>query len=112
MPRYGFDEPLGSVQAGWCRPPGCRPYWIARQAVGGRVGATAFRQAVDALLAEGRLIEATLRPRGRRAAPHVLLLPGHAAALGGRRVASARGRRDILEAEPWYRAVRLRGETP
>src|SRR5205823_4119120 len=57
--------------------PGVMPWWDVRQRVGGKFARRDFVAAVEALLAEGRLIEAWLRPRGRATPSHVLIRPGH-----------------------------------
>jgi hypothetical protein len=77
------------------------PWWQLRQRLGGRVDADAFRAAVDRLIAGGELLEVWLARPDRRDAAHVLLLPGHSAALS-RPVARARGNPEALRREPWW----------
>ncbi len=102
---FGSDGVLG-FHGLWWHEPGTCSWWETRQRVGGRVTADAFRDAVDARTADGRLIEVWLARVGRRQPAHTLLIPGHAAALR-RPVTRARGRPDVLAREPW--AARLGG---
>lgn len=80
--------------------PGARPWWALRQAVGGRVDAATFAQAVEDLMAEGKVVEVWLRVPDRREPPHLLLLPGSRVPLRYP-VARARGRPEVLAREPW-----------
>jgi hypothetical protein len=68
---------------------------------GVRVSAADFAQAVEELLAEGKLIEVWLQQVDDRDASHLLMIPGLSEALR-RPVARARGTPEVLEAEPWY----------
>ena len=93
------------VQTGWEQAPGSCAWWALRQRLGGRVTAAEFAEAIDALIAEGRLIEVWLAPPDRRQTPHCLLLPGRSDGLR-HPVARARGRADVLSREPWHGALR------
>lgn len=86
------------------RGAGALPRWEVRQIVGGRVTAGEFAAAVEALLAEGELIEAWLMRPDRRDASHLLVLPGRHEEFP-RAVACARGRADVLAAEPWAASI-------
>jgi len=68
-------------QVGWWHEPGVCSFWELRQRLGGRVKRQAFVEAVQALLAEGRVIEVWLAMPDMRESPHCLLLPGHSKAL-------------------------------
>jgi hypothetical protein len=85
----------------WRHLPGTLPWWELRIRIGGRVSADAFAQAIEDLLAEGQLIEVWLARADGRDAPHLLMLPGKSSALK-RPVAQARGKPEVLAAEPWY----------
>jgi hypothetical protein len=104
----GPDGRLG-YHGEWWHPPGALPWWETRQRAGGRVGAEVFRAAVEALVADGRLLEVWLEPDGQRAPGHLLLLPGYSGALR-RSAVMARGRPDVLRGEPW--AAGLGGGSP
>ena len=93
------------VQTGWEQAPGSCAWWALRQHLGGRVTAAEFADAIDALIAEGLLIEVWLAPPDRRQTPHCLLLPGRSEGLR-HPVARARGRADVLSREPWHGALR------
>jgi len=93
----------------WPARPGAMPWWTVRQRVGGRVSAADFAAAVEGLLAEGRLIEVWLERRDGRSIPHLLMIPGCSEALS-RPVAQARGKPEVLAAEPWYAG--LMGDGP
>src|SRR3954466_7213593 len=101
----GFAVGRERVQTGWEQPPGSHAWWALRQRLGGRVTAAEFVDAIDALIAEGLLIEVWLTPPPRRQTPHCLLLPGRSDGLR-HPVARARGRADILSREPWHGALR------
>ena len=72
----GFAAGRERVQMGWEQSPGSHAWWALRQRLGGRVTAAEFADAIDALIAEGLLIEVWLTPPARRQTPHCLLLPG------------------------------------
>jgi hypothetical protein len=91
----------------WWGFPGAVPWWLVRRQLGGRVGAQQFRTAVDVLLAAGRVIEVWLEPLGLKDPSHVLLLPKCSGALR-RPIAMARGRADVLRAEPWFARLEAR----
>jgi hypothetical protein len=101
QPDSRWDRKLGEwVADGWRVPPGAHPWWRVRQSVGGKVAGADFVAAVAGLIGEGEVIEVWLAPRGLATPPHVLLLPGWSRSLI-RPVVKARGRLDVLEAEPW-----------
>jgi hypothetical protein len=85
---------------GWIVHPGAAPFWWLRQKLGGQYRTADFRQAVEGLLEGGLAIEVWLKPVDARAGGHQLLLPGHSEALS-HPVCKARGRGDVLDAEPW-----------
>jgi hypothetical protein len=101
----GFAVGRERVQMGWEQAPGSHAWWALRQRLGGRVTAAEFADAIDALIAEGLLIEVWLTPPARRQTPHCLLLPGRSDGLR-HPVARARGRADVLSREPWHGALR------
>ena len=108
IPRMGdFGKLMGGnpVRTGWHHEPGTCPWWELRQRLGGRVNAADFAEAIETLLAAGRIIEVWLAVPDRRTAPHCLILPGRSAGLR-RPVARARGLPEILEGEHWYEALR------
>jgi hypothetical protein len=84
----------------WIHRPGSMPWSALRRRVGGHVRAPEFAMAVERLIDEGRLIEIWLEPRGMRRMGHSLLLPGRSEAVD-RPIVMAKGRPDVLAAEPW-----------
>ncbi len=101
-------EPRDGRGDGWWHRPGALPWWELRTRVGGRVDAATFSGVAEGLIADGLVIEAWLTTPGRRAPSHVLLLPGHSAALKYP-VVRARGHAALLAGEPWAPALE---ETP
>lgn len=108
---YELNKP-GFRSPGEPEGPFGRPWSWVRMAIGGKVPAPLFRQAVDELLAEGLVFEVWLEPVGRREAAHVLLLPGglprpvpvyQGCPTPTRvpRVVRARGRQDLLPGQRW-----------
>lgn len=84
--------------------PGARPWWAVRKAVGGRVNAVTFAQAVEELIAEGKVIEVWLSMPDRREPPHLLVLPSFRVVLRYP-VARARGRPEVLALAPWSKEL-------
>lgn len=103
--RWGYEDAgRPDPEHQWWIWPGVCPWWEARQGIGGRTPSERFRRAVDDLLTEGRLIEVWLVQRDDRTAPHLLMIPGHSAALR-RPVARARGNPKAIRREPWGPAL-------